>query len=219
MGAPCGSDVIRTKPLSQLQRSTQPQLLMRSSSVDPGLVDGRMLGSAEAPVRIVAYEDFACSFCREFGRGIIPLLTEEYIGQGIVSLEFRHMAILGPYSQAAGAASECAADQNLFWPYHDALVDTSSDDFEEIARAVNAAPDDLQLNLEAFGACVASGRHGPTVADATAEARALLVGLEASPIGVPAFFVNGELWRIGLQTIDAFRAEIERIRTAAPRSK
>ena len=37
MGAPCGSDVIRTKPLSQLQRSTQPQLLARSPSVDQGL--------------------------------------------------------------------------------------------------------------------------------------------------------------------------------------
>ena len=36
--APCGSDVIRSKPLSQLQRSTQPQPLARSPSVDPGLL-------------------------------------------------------------------------------------------------------------------------------------------------------------------------------------
>ena len=35
MGAPCGWYVIRTKPLSQLQRSTQPQPLARSPSVDP----------------------------------------------------------------------------------------------------------------------------------------------------------------------------------------
>ena len=36
MGAPCGCDVIRQNPLSQLQRSTQPQPLARSSSVDQG---------------------------------------------------------------------------------------------------------------------------------------------------------------------------------------
>ena len=37
MGAPCGWYVIRPNPLSQLQRSTQPQPLARSSSVDQGL--------------------------------------------------------------------------------------------------------------------------------------------------------------------------------------
>ena len=37
MGAPCGCDVIPQNPLSQLQRSTQPQLLAHSSSVDQGL--------------------------------------------------------------------------------------------------------------------------------------------------------------------------------------
>ena len=40
MGAPCGCDVICQKPLSQLQRSTQPQPLARSPSVDPGLANG-----------------------------------------------------------------------------------------------------------------------------------------------------------------------------------
>ena len=37
MGAPCRWYVICQNPLSQLQRSTQPQLLARSSSVDQGL--------------------------------------------------------------------------------------------------------------------------------------------------------------------------------------
>ena len=43
MGAPCGCDVIRQNPLSQLQRSTQPQPLTRSSSVDQVLGIGRRL--------------------------------------------------------------------------------------------------------------------------------------------------------------------------------
>ena len=43
MGAPCGCDVIRQNPLSQLQRSTQPQPLAPSSSVDSGLKSVPML--------------------------------------------------------------------------------------------------------------------------------------------------------------------------------
>ena len=52
MGAPCGCDVIRTKPLSQLQRSTQPQPLARSPSVDPGLeMMSSESWSTDAPAR------------------------------------------------------------------------------------------------------------------------------------------------------------------------
>ena len=84
-------------------------------------VEGRLLGNPDAPVRIVAYEDFSCSHCGDFNRDTKPLLDEEYVSQGVVSIEFRHLVLLGPDSLSAHAASECAAEQNLFWPYHDVL--------------------------------------------------------------------------------------------------
>jgi len=40
---------------------------------------------------------------------------------GIVRFGYMHMAFLGQESQWAAEASECAADQNAFWPYHDKL--------------------------------------------------------------------------------------------------
>ena len=37
-----------------------------------------------------------------------------------------HMAFLGQESQWAAEASECAADQDAFWPYHDKLFASQS---------------------------------------------------------------------------------------------
>ena len=52
MGALCGSDVIRQNPLSQLQRSTQPQPLARSPSVDQGLCTLRQAETAEGGIDV-----------------------------------------------------------------------------------------------------------------------------------------------------------------------
>lgn len=179
------------------------------------VVDGRLLGAADAPIRIVAYEDFACSFCRTFGREIIPILEEEYIRSGTVSLEYRHMAILGSYSRATAAASECAADQDLFWPYHDILIANPSAPVKEMAREMNATLGGVGLDLTAFDACVDEGTHADGVQTATAEARSLLTEMEARVIGVPTFLINGELWRVGIPSIDELRAEIARVQAVS----
>lgn len=178
-------------------------------------VDRRLLGEADAPVRIVVFEDFSCSFCRIFGRDIIPILAEEYIRPGVVSLEFRHMAILGVYSQTAAAASECAADQDVFWPYHDILIANPSAPVQDLARTLDATAGGAGLDLEAFDACVDADTHTGAVLAATAGARALLSGMDARVIGVPSFLVNGELWRVGIPSIEELRAEIARVQAAA----
>ena len=178
-------------------------------------VNGRLLGKTDAPVRIVVFEDFACSFCLAFGRNIIPILEEEFIRGGDISLEFRHMAILGKYSQRAAAASECAADQNLFWPYHDILIANPSAPLRDMARELNTTLGGAGLDLDAFDACVDGGTHTDAVREATARASALLAAMEARLIGVPTFLVNGELWRVGLPSMDDLRAEIARVQAAS----
>ena len=173
--------------------------------------DGRLLGETDARVRITVFEDFACSFCRTFGRDILPLLEEEFIRPAVVSLEFIHMAILGDYSVAVAAASECASDQGLFWQYHDTLIAHPLASPKAAARELNATLGDAGLDREAFAACVDADTHTDAVLEATAMARALLAEMGASVIGVPTFLVNGQLWRVGLPTIDDLRAEIARI--------
>ena len=184
-------------------------------------VAGRLLGNADAPVRIVAFEDFSCSHCGDFTSETKPLIEEEYINTGLVSIEFRHMAILGPDSERAAAASECAADQNLFWPYHDILFLrqgtpgwASEGNLKNFAREVNEALDGDGLDLDAFDGCIEAGVKELTVRAATDEAGQLIVGVGGRP-STPTFFMNGVLAFQGAQPIEAFRAEIDRLLAAA----
>ena len=184
-------------------------------------VDGRLLGDPDAPVRIVALEDFSCAHCGTFTRDTKPLLEEEYINTGLVLFEFRHMAILGPDSERSAAASECAAEQNLFWPYHDILFArqgsagwASNGNLKNFAREMNDALAGDGLDLDAFDDCVDAGVKEITVRAATDEAGQVIVGVGGRP-STPTFFINGVLAFQGAQPIEAFRAEIERLLEAS----
>ncbi len=97
-----------------------------------------------------------------------------------------HMAFLGPESQWAAEASECAADQNAFWPYHDKLFASqagenqgafSKDKLKTFAVA-------LGLDATAFNTCLDGGKYTQLVQSETAAAEQL--GAQ----GTPSFFVN-----------------------------
>ena len=184
-------------------------------------VDGRLLGDPDAPVQLVAFEDFSCSHCADFSRGTKPLIEDEYITDGRVAIEFRHMAILGPDSERAAAASECAADQNLFWPYHDVLFArqggqgwASDDNLKSFAREMNDALGSGGLDLDAFDACVDSGEKIPTVRASTDEAGQMIVGAGGQP-STPTFFINGEPAVQGARPIEVFREAIDAALAAA----
>jgi protein-disulfide isomerase len=95
---------------------------------------------------------------------------------------------LGDESIWAGAAAECAAEQDKFWEYHDYLFENWDGEnrgtFSKEKLKGFAA--EMELDTEAFNECVDSGR--------TEE----LVRMEsklASEIGVrstPTFAVNGK---------------------------
>ena len=178
-------------------------------------VDGRLLGSPDAPVRILALEDFSCAHCGTFTRDTKPLLEEEYINRGLVSLEYRHMAILGPDSEQAAAASACAADQNLFWPYHDILYArqgtagwASIGNLKDFAREMNDALGSGGLDLDAFDDCVDTGTKELLVRAETDEASRLVVGAGGRP-STPTFVINGALAFQGAQPIEVFRERID----------
>ena len=69
-------------------------------------------------------------------------IREEYIDTGKVRFVFRNFAVLGPESTKAAEASECAADQEAFWNYHDLL-------FEDQVTNHSTVSDDYLINLAA----------------------------------------------------------------------
>ncbi len=166
-----------------------------------GLGQEWAVGSANAPVKIVEFSDFQCSFCKKFWADTLPQLKHNYIGKNQVRFVYRHFAILGEFSARAAEASECAAEQGKFWSYHDTLFANQGGlAFTESKLRQYAGK--IGLNSRSFGQCLDAGKYRQKVRTETLAAASLGVR------GTPAFFVNSGLL-VGAQPFEVFRAAIE----------
>lgn len=149
-----------------------------------------VLGEADAPVTIVEYGDYQCSFCGAFFKNIEPVLIRDYVNTGKAKFAFRHLAFLGPESVAAAHAAECAKEQGKFWEYHSALYSEEIADGKSQNGNLNR---DLFLRLAAttglnqpsFTQCMDSGKYSEYIQQANAAASAIGVN------STPSTFVNG----------------------------
>lgn len=161
---------------------------------------GPALGRTTAPVTIVEFADFQCSFCRRFWAETLPKLKESYVKQGKARLVYRHFAILGKFSEQAAQGAECAAEQGKFWEYHDKLFANQGGLAFTEAKLKRYAQE-LGLKVRPFSQCLDSGRFRKKVEGETAVAA--FVGAR----GTPTFFVNGRLL-VGAQPFEVFQTVI-----------
>lgn len=158
---------------------------------------GPAKGRREAPITVVEFSDFRCSFCRKFWKNTLPRIETEYVRTGRVRFVYRHLVALGPPSARAAEAAECAAEQDRFWPYHDLLFErapsvTFTDSrLREYAKELGLAP-------APFDACLASGRHTERILTESEVARYL------GATGTPTFLINGRLL-IGAHPFETFK--------------
>jgi protein-disulfide isomerase len=122
--------------------------------------DGDGIMTGQGPVRVDAFIDFLCPFCRRFELSSGPALAS-LVGDGQVTLVYHPMNFLDEasttnYSTRAAAASGCAADQGRFIEYAHALFvnqppeggpGLSDAELAGIGRALGLAD-------ESFTACV-----------------------------------------------------------------
>lgn len=99
-----------------------------------------------------------------------------------------HFAFLGPESFQAAEASECAAEQDAFWEYHDLLFDNQNGENRGAFNTENlkALAAELELNTEEFNQCLDSGKYTEAVNAATGAAQS--IGVRSTP----AFIINGQ---------------------------
>jgi protein-disulfide isomerase len=162
---------------------------------------GPILGSASAPVTIIEFSDFQCSFCKRFWAETLPKLKEAYINTGKARFVFRHFAILGKHSEQAALASECAAEQGKFWEYHDQLFKNQGGLAFTEAKLKQYARD-IGLNVGAFGTCLGNGKYKEKV-ERESGAAANLGGR-----GTPFFVVN-QRPLVGAQPYSVFQKMID----------
>ncbi len=165
------------------------------------LARGSAKGSDKAPVTIIEFSDFQCTFCWRFWKQTLPHLEEEYIKPGKVRFVYRHLAILGPQSVAAAQASECAAEQGKFWEYHDTLF-ASKGSFSLADRRLKQYARDLKLESKAFDRCLDDGEYAEKVEGETG------IGILMGANGTPTFFINGTML-VGAHPFQTFKKIIE----------
>ena len=163
--------------------------------------DGIMTG--HGPVRVDAFIDFLCPYCRRFELSSGPTLAR-LVGGGQISLVYHPMNFLDEasttnYSTRAAAASGCAADQGRFVEYAHALFENqppeggaglSDAELADIGRGLGLAD-------TAFTACVSGAPYLDWPPYVTARAVALRV--EATP----TVLVAGTVVRPEAQSIAA----------------
>jgi len=116
--------------------------------------------------------------------------------QGKVRLVFKDFPLsFHPGAEPAAMAARCAAEHGLYWEYHDLLF-VAQPAFERSDLILYARR--LGLPVDAFTACLDSGRYRAAVRRDAREGRA------AGVTGTPTFFVNG-FRLVGMQPFDTFR--------------
>jgi protein-disulfide isomerase len=137
-------------------------------------------GPENAPITIVEFGDFKCTFCARFNRETVQSILNDYEGQ--VRIVFRDYPILGTASLEAAFAAECANSQGAFWEYHDLLYENQ----QILARDTYLAlAEQLELDLAAFTTCFDNQTYRDEVLADYADGQRLGV------TGTPTFYVNG----------------------------
>ena len=165
-------------------------------------------GNREAPVQIVEFSDFQCPFCKRALPGVTQML-EKYGNQ--VYFTYRHLPLsrIHPRARELAEASECAAEQGKFWPFHDAIFDSDVNGIETKELAGKAGVKDPKK----FAACVDKHQYAARVDEDMKAAESLFIG------GTPTFLVGQRTGTGGIkgvllegaQPINVFEREIEKL--------
>jgi protein-disulfide isomerase len=80
-----------------------------------------ILGNSDAPITIVEWGDYQCTYCYKFHQSTLEIINEQFIKTGKVKVIFIDFPLNGFDSKLASEASYCAQDQGKYWEYHDEL--------------------------------------------------------------------------------------------------
>lgn len=173
------------------------------------IVDGELLGRADAPVLMEVWADFQCPVCARFDREELATLKTQFVDTGILRIQARDIAFLGTggfdESLELATGARCAAEQNRYWQFHDLIYWNQGRENrgDHDAGFIAAVADRAGLDRAAWDACIARAdvRDGIRAATATALAK----GINSTP----TIALNGGTPEAGLPDINALTAKIQ----------
>ena len=191
--------------LSSESKTTDEIKLTPSTLIENG---SPILGDESAPITIVEWGDYQCTFCYKFHHSSFEIINLEYIQTGKVNLVFKDFPLNGPDSVFAAEAAYCAEDQGKYWEYHDELyANWAGEKTGWITKdSLNGFAKSVGLDLEKFDSCLVDHKYKNRVL--ALEKFANEIGVRATPTFL--IFDDKKVIKIeGNQPIDVFRRAIE----------
>lgn len=173
-----------------------------------------ILGDAKAKLTIISFGDFQCPRCNKFFTTVEPSIREDFLDKGLVKIEWRNIASIGPESVEAAQAAHCANDQKFFPQYYEAVFNHMNTNYwakningENVGalsrsklKALAAGAYDL-INEAQFNKCLDEGKYAPKVKHEQDEA--LQAGFSLNT------YVIGDKVITGVQPYAIFRPVIQ----------
>jgi len=164
-----------------------------------------ILGDTNAPLTLVEFGDYQCTYCKKFFHETEEKIVINYIQTGKVKMLFKDFIVVNEDSVNAASAAHCANDQQMFWQYHSTLYNNwdgegtgwaSSEQLHQFAST-------LGLDMNEFSECMSNSKWKDLVLSSHDDGRTLGVG------ATPTFFIideNNEVLKItGAQRYDVFQ--------------
>lgn len=188
---------VRDQYLATLKGKTPVHVLLEPPRQQVAAANGPVKGPANAPIEVIEFSDFQCPFCQRANPTVEQVLST--YGDRI-RFVYRHYPLPShPNARPAAEASQCAAEQGKFWPYHDKLFANPSKLGDADLKQQAA---ELGMDAAKFNACVDSHKYAAQIAADMKDGEAAGVN------GTPAFFINGRLIS-GAQPFSEFKRVID----------
>jgi protein-disulfide isomerase len=179
--------------------------------------DGPSLGAKDAIVTVDIWSDFQCPACDAFAKSTLIDVTKKYVPTGQVRFVDHAIWFIGQSSGNeeslnAGAAAECAGQENQYWPYHDYLfANQGKENGGWVTRSLlDGIATKIGLDSAKFASCYDGGTQQTTVKDNTA------LGEKVPVKGTPTIQINGvAIESQYVPTADQLSAEIDKAIAAA----
>lgn len=203
-----------------IPKSVSPAKLQTPFDVEVNAASPEIKGSKSAPLAIIEFSDFQCSYCLSYVLETFPQLDKSYIKAGKVKYFFRNLPLTNGHPNAfrAAEAARCAAEQGKFWEAHDRFFNNQDtlnpNDWPQHAQA-------LGLNTEKFNQCLTSGKYDDEINKDLEEAERL--GLNGTPafligrLSADGQHVSVQKVMLGAETFDKFKQALDEALTSQPK--
>ena len=170
-----------------------------------------VLGNNNAPLILVEFGDYQCTFCNKFFHETEESIVTNYVKTGKVKILFKDFIVVGGDSMNAANAAHCANDQKMFWQYHSILYNNwaGEDTGWASPEHLNEFANTLGLNMDKFSECTSELQWKELVNSSHRD------GIAAGVTATPTFFVidenNNVLKITGAQHYDVFKEVFDSI--------